>query len=137
MNRFRNWPEDFEGPPPVDDTPFGHALIGLFGEIVGIGGKVRLDDACMLFGFVRNNRAMDFVRRGSQFWEVWPQEGDEAKPLGPIFGKAKHACIVVRGVDDIRALAIRWLNGLPVETAIENVTFWDRCHTERPLDRPT
>jgi hypothetical protein len=91
MSHIRKWPADFDGPPPVDDTPFGHALIGLFGEILAVSGEVHLDDAGMLFGFARKNRAIEFVRRGSQFWEVWPQEGGQATPLGPVFGKAEHA----------------------------------------------
>jgi hypothetical protein len=31
---------------------------------------------------------------------------------------------------------IRWLDAMPLETAIKDITFWDRRHTEQPLMRP-
>jgi hypothetical protein len=134
MKRFRNWPGDFLA-PRVSDTEFGLALISLFDEMIAKGGKAYADDDWALFGFSQNYRMIDFVRRGSHFWEVWPQERGEMKRLGPFFGLAEHACIVVRGIEDIRTLATRWLDGAATEIVTENVTFWDRCDIRQPLER--
>jgi hypothetical protein len=136
MKHFLNWPGDFET-PRFAATEFDRSLVALFDEIIVSGGGVHMDEDLALFGFSRNNRVIDFVRRGSRFWEVWPQENGEMKRLGPRFGLGEHACIVVRGIDDIRALAIRWLGGLAMEAVMGNITFWDRCKTRNPLERIT
>lgn len=135
MPEIQYWPFQIGKP----STDFDSALVALFDQMVADGVTVYVEQSWSVFGFSRKSRRIEFVRRGrlrrggGQCWEVWPFDGANSLGLGPIFNLREFACVVVEGVQNIGAVAERWLGGATLETAINGVDCWDRMHPSKPL----
>ena len=138
MPEFRYWPDDF--PVVEPSTDFDVALVAFFDQMVAADVSVYVDGGWSLFGFSRDYRRIDFVRRGrlrrgsGQCWEVWPYDGDASLRLGSHFGVREHACIVVDGIAGIRASAECWIGGNDISDLIRCAEFWDRMDGSKPLE---
>jgi hypothetical protein len=138
MPEFLRWPADFDDPEPVTD--FDSALVAYFDTIIASGGDVRADRSWMSFAISRDLRMVDFTRRGRlrrgapACWEVRPIHNGECHRLGSLFGIRDYACVVIAGIDDLRIVTDRWLAGLPVESLLDGVTYWDKTDTTKPLE---
>jgi hypothetical protein len=135
------WPNEFLGSTPATD--FGASLVALFDQIIASGGSVRAVRDWALFSFSRDNHAIYFVRRGrlrgdsGTCWEVCLYHDGEEQKLGRLFGIRPHACVVISGFEDLRAVTDCWLDGLPLDSVAHCATFWDRSDTSRPLESLT
>jgi len=138
------WPDDFTDPTP--GTEFDSGLVDLFNELTALGVSVHADSNWSLFGFARDFRSIDYIRRGrtrvavcgatmnrETYWEVWPVSDGKDDRLGPYFGLDDCACIVVCGLTSIRTATIRWLAQKTVRETIGDIECWDRSDPSSPL----
>lgn len=144
MSRILRWPDEFADPTPVTD--FDAELVQLFNEQIAVGVIVHADSHWSLFGFERDSRKIDLVRRGRTrtgfsgarinreiYWEAWPVCGGTSARLGPLFGLNECACIVICGLAAIRDVTIRWLDRRTVRETMTGIECWDRSNTTSPL----
>jgi hypothetical protein len=138
MSEIPQWPDDFPDPAPVTD--FDVVLVAFFDQIIASGGAVHADRYWSLFGFSRDKRMIDFVRRGrlrrsaGVCWEVWPNDDRKSLRLGALFGIRAYACVVISGIDDLLTVTERWLNGMTLDALLDGATFWDKMDTSNPLE---
>ena len=101
------------------------------------------DQTMALFGFSRESRRIDFIRRGrlhrgsGQCWEVWPYDGDDSFRLGSQFGIREHACVVVDGIAGVSAAAECWIAGNDMSDLARCADFWDKMDGSKPLEAQT
>ena len=137
MPELRYWPDDF--PVVQPSTDFDVALVAFFDQMVAANVTVYVDQYWSFFGFLLDNRRIEFVRRGrlrrgaGKCWEVLPIDGDNSLRLGPIFNIREYACVVVDGIQNIRLVVERWLGGATLETLADVVEFWDKMDASGPL----
>ena len=132
------WPADFDDPQPVTD--FDSELVTYFDALIASGGEVRAYRSWTSFTISRDSRMVDFtwrgrLRRGApRCWEVRPIDDGKCYRLGTLFGLDECACVVIAGIEDLRNITDRWLGGLPVESLLDGVTYWDKTDTTNPLE---
>ncbi len=137
MTHILRWPDEFSDATPVTD--FGDALTEFLDEMIELGSSVSATESWTSFAIWRGARMVDLIRRGKlgfnrqHCWEVRLFANGETVALGPIFELREHACVVIAGIDDLRAVTTPWLAGENVELVISQADFWDKMDTSHPL----
>lgn len=140
-DRSVRWPVEFIDSVPA--TNFGNSSNVLLKELVEFGCDVTADGDWTWFSISRDDRTIDFVRRGrlgynrDYCWEVRLSSEKQPVQLGMLFGIRECACVVITGMKDIRNVAKTWLDGNDISSLLRIATFWNKMDAKEPLQAPT
>ena len=135
------WPDEFINKTPM--VTFGVEFISFLKEMNASGATITADETWTTFAIRRDNRIVDFTRRGRlgrgrpECWEVRPCENGHELQLGVVFGIRDYACVVTAGLEYIQTISKMWLSGSDIESLVRCVSFWDKMGTGNPLELPT